>query len=102
LLAACNAWQKANCPADWEDQTNELSEAMCEVEREIAATPGRSLEDIAIKLWLHGCALEASYAQPLTDAEAYDPDGDLEQCQVLSALRDAERLSGSVWKWGAA
>ena len=87
---------------DREDWVNEHSAAMAEIEHAIAEIPGQSPADIAVKLWLDARGLEVDYASDITDAEAYAPKDSLDQCLNVSALRDAERLSGSVWKGGAA
>jgi len=77
--------------SDRDDWVDEHSNAMAEIEKEIAALPGYSPADIAVKLWLHAHGLQVGYSSDITDAEAYAPDGDLDKCLIVSALRDAER-----------
>lgn len=76
---------------------DEHSEALMDLEREIAATPGTSMSDILIKLRLQATTNDViSDGEVIADADAYSNDGNLETHLLLSALRDVERLAGSA------
>ena len=77
-----------------DESAAEFCGAMDELQQRIAVTLGRSLADIAIKPHMHTRGLAVNYAEATTDEEAYAPEGDLDECLLLSALRDAERLVG--------
>ena len=77
-------------------KTGQISDAMAEIEQEIATIPARSVADVRLRLWLHAWTQAAHYDVTLTDQIAYARDGDLDRCLLLSALRDLERLSGAA------
>lgn len=76
-----------------DDWINEHSDAMAEIEHEIAATPAASIEDALMKLRLQATTNDIiKDGETIADADAYAGDGELDQHLLLSALRDLERL----------